>query len=114
MSKTKQSLTEARRKEHHHQWQIWKTSRGNYRAQDNKNRQRSFKTHAEARAWLNAIKEKSKELHVLKVKGITPKSELRKVIGYMREQLSSEGEVDYKKEMRKSLSALSRIHVKMQ
>jgi len=113
MSNSRQSIKEARRKERHYPWQIWKTSRGNYRAQDNKNRQRSFKTHSEARSWLNTIKEKGKELHVLKVKGITPKTELRKVIGYMRAQLASEIETDYKKEMRKSLSALSKIHVKM-
>ncbi|MAG26417.1 hypothetical protein CMI47_12780 [Candidatus Pacearchaeota archaeon] len=107
-------LKEARKKERHYPWQIWKTARGNFRAQDNKGRQRSFKTYAEARAWLDAIKVKDKELHTLKVKGITPKTELRKVIGYIRAQLAQADElVDHKKVLRKSLNALSKIHVKM-
>lgn len=106
-------INEAAKKEKHYPWTIWATSRGNYRAMSNKNKQRSFKTYKDAADWLESVREKQKELYVLKLKGITPKTELRKIIGYIREQLSTDENVDLRSALKDVYKALSRIHVKM-
>ena len=112
---SKNIVAEAGKRVKHHPWEIWKKTRGNYRAMGPlpKNKQRSFKTYKDAREWLQTIREKEKELYDLKLKGITPKTELRKVIGYIRRELSSEEQVNYETVLRKALDALSTIHVKM-
>ena len=111
-------------REKHKPFQVWKTSRGNYRAMDAQGNQRSFKKHAEAMEWLKSTREKKAEKAQMKVKGITTKSELKKVISFIRKQIKINNEykrsggepgknIDFENVIRKVLAALSKIHTKL-
>lgn len=105
-------------KKQHHPWEIWKTTRGNFRAKRPNNKERSFKTYKDAANWLQSYREKQQVLSTLKTKyQITPRTELKKILGYIRDLYEKEREenkqIDFRKEMRKIYNAISKIHIKM-
>ena len=99
----------------HHPYQVWRTSRGNYRSLNPAGKERSFKTYKDAVEWLQSYNEKEKELFKLKIKKITPKGELRKVLGFIRDEFerAKEQDVNYEKVIRQVYAAISKIHIKM-
>jgi len=115
MSEYNRKILLEKEKARHHPWEIWITKRKNYRARGPAPfyKERSFKTYVEAKEWLDKIKNKETDLHKLKVQGITPRGEIRKVIGFIRQALMDEEEEDYKKIARQTMLALSKIHQKM-
>ena len=115
-------ITEA--KKIHKPFEVWKTARGNYRAMDAGKNQRSFKTHADAIEWIKSTKEKKAEKAQLKVKGVTTKTEMKKVISFIRAQIKMNNQykkpggeagknVDFERVTRKVLAAISKIHTKL-
>jgi hypothetical protein len=105
-------------------FEIWKTSRGNYRAQDAAGGQRTFKKYSDAIEWIKSTKEKKAVKAKSRIKGVTAKSELKKVISFIRSEIKKKNEkarsggepgesVDFEKVTRKVLAALSKINTKL-
>lgn len=110
-----QQIDEKAYKQKHYPGTIWGTSRGNFRVMLPNKKERSFKTWAEGKQWLDAYREKQSILKHLEVKRITPKTELRHISGFIRRVLEKgqEMEIDYALELRKVLAAITKIHTRM-
>jgi len=108
-------INEVREKKHKYPFTVYRTSRGNYRAILPGGKERSFKLHSEALAWIDAYREKKNILQRLETQQITPRTEIRRTVSYIRQVLekSKEMKVNLRLELRKVMGALTKIHTRM-